>query len=289
MDRKPRKLLLGVLLCTVPVLPSCAGAPAQDAEVSAAFESRYELPLPFDEYKWSPQDQWLLEQARHRLVKHCVEARGATFTLPEQDGSESRRTTVDNSRRYGVLDPAAVHRFGYHVPTDPASERREAVTERWVAQVGAGEEAAIYGTADDPGCYAAADEKLAATAPAADAEWLGAQSADSVDQSMSTPEVSRTLADWRRCMTEHGFDYADPYAALGDERWNLDAPEVTPLELRAAELDLDCKRSSDLTSAWQQAETSRQERIIDEHADRFERLRVAKRAQLDLARQVLAD
>ncbi|MGW6744990.1 hypothetical protein ACWGDX_30360 [Streptomyces sp. NPDC055025] len=253
--------------------------------------SAVSLELPFDAFKWSPQEDWSLERARHALLERCVRSSGVGFTMPVNTSAQAPSAGYGNSRRYGVADENAASRFGYHMPvTDDELERRRAVTE-WGRQVGAEEEATIYGSGhggDSPGCYHEADSILTEGVPRADTGWLTQQSAATLQQTERNAEVVRAREKWRSCMSASGYTYRTPEEAIGDSRWDVRKPEIGRQEVETARADTRCKRGTGLTAVWHRAEAALQRRIIARNPETFRALAANKRAHLANVRDTLA-
>ncbi|MBF8184745.1 hypothetical protein ITP53_03105 [Nonomuraea sp. K274] len=280
------------LILVLPMLAACTAqlSPGSaDAPTPVGF-TVLRLDLPFDEYKWKPRDIWSLERGRQILVKRCVRGRGLNFTMPENTGAEAPPDVYDNSRRYGVADENAASRFGYHLPVRPDQERRRNRIEAWNKGVSEAEEAAIYGGNGQPGCYQQIDSFLERGLPRADTDWLSAQSADSLRRTEQLEAVTRAKEDWRRCMSRLGFAYANPDAAIGDPRWDLDAPAITEREIETAQADVRCKQSSGLLKTWHEAERTLQHQIIQRNLEKFDLLRAGKNIHLsNVSRAVAAE
>ncbi|GLW05201.1 hypothetical protein Misp01_03310 [Microtetraspora sp. NBRC 13810] len=82
------------------------------------------IALPFDPYRLSSEDRGLLRRAHHALTERCMRAHGFGRTSrpmpPAQDGPPQ------HARRYGVIDEAVAHRFGYHYPPEAGDDPRGA-------------------------------------------------------------------------------------------------------------------------------------------------------------------
>ncbi|MFI8951481.1 hypothetical protein ACIGO6_33875 [Streptomyces sp. NPDC053750] len=258
--------------------PERAPAPPLVAATSPA-----ELALPFDTYKWTPRETWLQDRARRLLAERCLADRGIGLKLP--DPGDEPPDVHTNDRRYGVTNVQAAARYGYHLPSMWDEEGGRTRTTGWTRKPSAQEEAALYGEADRPGCYQYADSVLARDVPAADTRWFAGQSAETLERTETDPAVVRARTRWKTCMDEAGHDYAHPREAIGDARWDLDAPTITEREIETAQADIRCMRLSGLLSTWHRAEVTLQRRIIAEHSQKFRDLTIAKHAAL---RNVLA-
>jgi hypothetical protein len=89
-------------------------------------------------------------------------------------------------------------------------------------------------------------------------------------------------------MTERGFDYPDPKAAISDPRWDLNAATVPPAEIDTAMADVRCKTSSRFVETWHDVEIGVQQEEIRRDAGRFAALTSARDKRLAAARRVLA-
>ena len=97
--------------------------------------------------------------------------------------------------------------------------------------------------------------------------------------------VQRIMTEWRKCMAESGWRYADVWAANDDVRWS--GPEPTPEEIKVAKADLVCRKRTGLTETWLAVETAYQQREIDERNSEFEALAKAMHVRLANARQAV--
>ncbi|MEU9485688.1 hypothetical protein AB0D83_18805 [Streptomyces decoyicus] len=82
-----------------------------------------------------------------------------------------------------------------------------------------------------------------------------------------------------------GFDYPDPYAAAGDERW--ETTETTPAERATARADVACQKSAQSVKVWAAAETRIQHRLIQQNTGRLHKAKARKDRWLAAARRVL--
>ncbi|GAA1747468.1 hypothetical protein [Nonomuraea bangladeshensis] len=88
-------------------------------------------------------------------------------------------------------------------------------------------------------------------------------------------------------MRAEGLRYADPLAAISDQRWLGDGPP-TREEIRAAQADVRCKVKTGLVSVWSAAEKRIQDDVVRAHPEEFEALKAAKDRQLESARGIIA-
>lgn len=229
--------------------------------------------LPYDTYRLTPAEQVLVNRARHLLITRCMRAAGhPDITIPL-----SLVGAVDpvpaNSRRYGVDDERTVRQFGFHLVPDPASDKRSAELDEWLARLSGPQELALYGTREARGCL----DDAAATLPRVDDRWLTDLDFESLERSSDDPRVAAAIRDWRTCMNRQGLDYAGPYEALADEQWTLDSPTISQREIDVATADVRCKHQARLVRVWVTVETEMQDDQIRRSAARFDRLAEARR------------
>ncbi|MFJ9031064.1 hypothetical protein ACIRQP_21530 [Streptomyces sp. NPDC102274] len=293
MHRYRAGLLVGsaALLLTSCVGPSAGGSSAGSSAGPQlpVVTSLPRLALPFDTYKWTPSELWRYERARRLLAQDCLEDRGIGVVLPEKEAPPA--APYDNSRRYGVVDPEASAQYGYHVPDMWSSQARRLRAEaiEWGQLLRPEEERALYGDADQQGCYGVADAVLERTAPGTESSWLTVQSVQSLRRTENTAEVNRARGAWTACMKQKGFRYDHPDRAIGDRVWDLDAPTISAREIDTATADVRCKHSSGLLTTWHEAERTLQRQVIARHTKTFARLAADKRAQLATINRLLTD
>lgn len=82
-----------------------------------------------------------------------------------------------------------------------------------------------------------------------------------------------------------GFDYPDPFAAAGSERWETTEPTAT--ERTTARRDVACQKSAKLVTVWAAAETRIQHRLIQQKTNRLHEAKARKDRWLAAARRVL--
>ncbi|GAB2743987.1 hypothetical protein [Amycolatopsis magusensis] len=270
-------VLLGLL-----ALAGCAGEepppplPAEALPVSG-------FVLPFDEYQLAAPDRVTVEKARSTLAETCMRMRGYEVDIPEIGGSNAVAGT-ENSRRYGLVDESVATRFGYHFPSDEASEKRSLRQQEWEA--GLSEEVRTLLDGEN-GCSDEAQRELRKDAPVADTGWLADQDFSALEESAKLAPVVAAREAWRTCMAGHGFAYATPEDAIADAKWQLDSPAPSPEEVRAAQVDVGCKQSTGLVRTWYEAETALQRQVVERERTRFDEFEAANQARVANAHRVL--
>ncbi|GAA3754510.1 hypothetical protein [Salinactinospora qingdaonensis] len=241
--------------------------------------------MPFDEYKLSGLDIQTIAYAEDLLTRACMREVGLDWqvlTPMSHDPAPLSR------RRYGVLDPEMARHYGYHLP--PPSEEMAARDRVWQQreELPKNQEQAVYGTDDQEGCWDQAREQLHADVVDPGEPSLYEFESEAFEAATQTGEVTAVFDEWSACMREEGFDYADPLSAVGDSVWTR-ADQASQREVAAATADVACKDRTDLVQVWSKVESRLQEEAIEEHPARFAAFAEAKEAQIQAARQAIAE
>ncbi|TMR26731.1 hypothetical protein ETD85_41515 [Nonomuraea zeae] len=262
-----------VTACSEPPPP----VPAPGAEAR-------ELSVPFDRYNFSPADISLLESAEDLLVRDCMRGRGMAWEpLPPAVASDLE---PPNRRRYGVVEPEVARLYGYHVAPDrPSVARRAAARESRAAHLPEKERQAVYD--ETGGCLRKARDRIEQGAPQVDTALFNKLITQTFEQSRRDVKVVQTFRSWSACMRAEGLRYADPLAAVTDQRWQGEGPP-TEEEIRAAQADVRCKAKTALVSVWSAAEERIQGEVVRAHPEEFEALKAAKDRQSEAARAIIA-
>lgn len=287
-SRKRTTATLSVLL--VPVMALAAGCGSGTPEAGPPEPSRQpaaRLVLPFDDYRLTADDIALIVAAEDALMRRCMERENFGWTRPERSTAVRHRLlqTSENARRYGLTDERAAQRHGYHVPAEPRVLRVQAEERSWRAGLSPAEEKALFG---ENGCASEAAERLRAGGGTPGASWFTSYDFDSVDASAAAPSVRPALARWRACMTERGFRYDTPRAAVEDKRWNLDSKAPTSQEIAVATADVRCKEETGLITVRAAAERRIQDDLITRHSGKFASLKRGLQRYLDNAGKALS-
>jgi hypothetical protein len=72
-------------------------------------------------------------------------------------------------------------------------------------------------------------------------------------------------------MRGRGYDYADPFAAVGDTRWQ--SPDISATERATASADVDCKQQTALAGTMFAVERAYQEHAIAQNTAHLRALR----------------
>lgn len=240
-----------------------------------------QLALPFDSYRLSSAEESDIQRARTVLARACLRERDVRLDVPDDIRSPGVLDLNPNLRRYGVIDETTAARFGYHFPRTPEEARRQQDRERWSTSLTEPQRMALFG---EGGCTEQADAELTEV----DDDFFVDADFRSLQTSGTDPRVVAATAAWRACMTEQGFDYPDPNAAISDPRWHLDTTDVPAAEIDTAMADVRCKASTHFVETWHDAEIAVQQEEIRRNPDRFAGLASARDKRLAAARRVLA-
>ncbi|MGG7576082.1 hypothetical protein [Streptomyces sirii] len=240
------------------------------------------LRLPLDAYASTVAETHVVEDAQDFLMHRCMNDLGLEWkTLPSVDAQD---TEPPNLRRYGADESEAV-RYGYHPHPDPPSvvRRNRAWDER--EALPAEVQRAAYGASGKGGCLKTARRQLVGDTAPPDYHAFNQLTGTALETSRRIPEVRDALRIWHACMAKAGFDYPDPFAAAGSERWETAEPTAT--ERATARRDVACQKSAKLVTVWAAAETRIQHRLIQQNTNRLHEAKARKDRWLAAARRVL--
>ncbi|GAA3654428.1 hypothetical protein GCM10022224_016710 [Nonomuraea antimicrobica] len=244
-----------------------------------------ELSVPFDRYNFSTADIMILEAAEDLLVRDCMRKRGMVWEVVPPGAADDLEPP--NRRRYGVVEPEIARLYGYHVAPDrPSVARRAEARERRTKGLSAAERQAVYGETD--GCLQQARSHIEQGAPPVDMALFNKLITQTFEESQRDPKVLQVFRSWSGCMRAEELRYADPLAAITDQRWLSGGPP-TQEEIRTAQADVRCKVKTGLVSVWSGVEKRIQDNVVRAYPAEFRALGAAKDQQLAAARRVLAE
>ena len=211
--------------------------------------------LPITAYEPTPTQAAQTKYLTQRLTQLCMRGFGFAYDPELSTSTITEGVRIDQefqSRMYGVSDPVAVRTYGYHLP----SWTQGSAAPELASDLPTAEESVLDGTVatydrqtvPQGGCTAWAGTRLAqrgidpssAQPGGVDAEALAVQlQTTTFEQAQSDPRVLAVFSEWSACMRAAGDDYASPFAAAGDPRWETSA--ATGQEIKTAGQDLVCK------------------------------------------------
>lgn len=267
-----RPLAMGVFAAVV--LTACSGpvpdpstsslpAPAIGA-VSTGIATVGQITRPIDAYML-PADQIVAsEGTRLRTADACMSDRGYQSADVRADTdlapaiAAGVRDRVVRSDLYGFFDSLdAARRYGYQAPAGSAGS---------------------YGVTWSPDVPQDVVDACFAQAAAA----AGAENSLDLTTTQGLPDGGPTVpsgdptyvaavADWSGCMTERGYTYTDPQAALGDPRWSQDraSDQASAAQIATAVADVECKISTNLIGVAVAVQSAYDQQYIQSHADQL--------------------
>ncbi|MFD7258554.1 hypothetical protein [Streptomyces sp. NPDC059874] len=274
---------------------SDAGKEPPIGAVPTLLESR-SLVFPLAPYTPDSRQLALLDEAQDVLIDQCMQRYGFRFTQRRKaDGAVQQ----DESRRYGISDPAEAAQSGYTNPRLGNTVRPPRQT------LGGNEKLVLHGLEVDPSMKVPMSQEEAEKSDVAttvvggqkvpaggclreSALKLFTPTKDTVDgmvaQSHGIEAYGRAQKDsrvvaatkaWSECMAKHGYAaFTDPTAQPpGIDEAGMSSPQAVTM----AKQDVECKRETNLVGIWYTVEVAYQQRAIERNA---ETLDVAKK-QLD--------
>jgi hypothetical protein len=295
-------------VCVVTLIGGCAAqggsADAHVAPPPAAptpvLSSVSQRALPLTSYQLTETQAADVEYLTLRARQACMKEYGFTF-LPDLSasmvGTLAGAERADDTRLYGVSDPAAVQRYGYHVPPAPGSQQLELASKLPAAERAVLDgTVASYGGRNVPagGCLAQSTREIGAEglgdataepgsgAPAALVSNIGL---DSFNKAQADPRVLAVFARWSACMSAHGDHYSSPFKAAADPRWASTTPSA--VEIATAKYDVACKVQVNLIGVEYAVVSDYQNAGIALNASAMESIKSAVSKEANVADQLM--
>ena len=265
-----RRLLSAVLAGTLACLAGCqshqagrlapakSGTPASDGSLVAG------LTLPVLAYLPSPALRQEVTAAEGVVAARCLEKYSLHWSANIPAGMPHPASELD--REYGISDPQAAGRYGYHLPPGHDYAYRLAVPQSGpIAEALQGLDGAdhpvtsIGGKAvPQDGCLGQARNQVGGPAledVTADTVLLSAS-----QQANRDPQVTALFRLWSACMATAGYHYPDPLAAIGSSQWASNT--ISAAEIHTALADLACKRRLQMLPKWVAIESGYERTLI---------------------------
>ncbi|MFJ6655930.1 hypothetical protein ACIQNG_06120 [Streptomyces sp. NPDC091377] len=244
--------------------------------------------MPLDTYLLNPEQRQTLENAYAGLVSDCMKRFGFDYTVPraaaEQRTGDAPTTRTDG--RFGVQSTEQAEKWGYHPvggipeqPDGPWGNRGQKMTavmqtaERGSddpeeEKFGSGGQVINGQTVPDHGCVGEARKKLTGSVDGSvgDPQTSTDLKLDTLAKAQQDARTRAVFAEWSTCMKGKGFDYADPLAANGDERW-VRTPQPTRHEIQVATADQECRAKHNVVGVWFAVDHAYQERAVEQNAE----------------------
>ncbi|MFD5080675.1 hypothetical protein [Streptomyces sp. NPDC058371] len=267
---------------------SSAPAPGSSAERSAeASPLEKYLMLPIGDYSFTAQQMYVISKAEGKLTDSCMRKYGLTYGAKGFDSPA--KYIPGTNRRYGVLNPDVVSKYGYHFPEQAPAVSVPELSEKEILTLNGqpGGSAEVKGVrVPQGGCLGQAKGALRGEYSYEKGAGVARSIAsNSFEDSLTSPNVVAATSAWAKCMKRGGFSYSTPMQALG-------APEnsgnrITKREISVAKTDVACKLKTDLVKVWSNQEADIQRSMIKNHRKELDLLSKAHRKVLAEARSII--
>ncbi|MFG2088510.1 hypothetical protein [Spirillospora sp. NPDC048824] len=294
--------------------PASAGSSEQPTTTTVYTPSVRSSAMPLDVYHLSGAQQAQLHNQRNIMNRNCMKAFGLSYLPHYTDRAEviAASFAVNNSRRYGISDPVAASRFGYHLPPQPTTGSADSGdesdsspmamspdkyrvftgTRKPSASASVGKTPDTQAQKDSPGdyhgkaippggCAGQTDRKLLFTSQTRQVAKANQIAAELNQKAfLKTVQDSRALKAndaWRQCMTDKGHDrYTSPLKAAA--AFDLNQP-VAKAEIETAVADVACQKHVEYVPTLTAIEKGYQKAAIAKHTATLAPLKkqVAKR------------
>ncbi|MCO8277327.1 hypothetical protein M1L60_42800 [Actinoplanes sp. TRM 88003] len=233
--------------------------------------------LPLDVYLLTGEQRVKIDAAVTSMGRDCLKRFGLSWPmnqLPTPDG------TPRNARRYAVIEAGKAATIGYHAPetAPPNVDQKKPTADAMNVWAGRGEQTFRGQPVPVGGCAGEAVRQLAEGAPEADPGLPEKLQFETYNQTKADSRVAQVFADWSTCMRAKGYSYPDPYAAVGDQRWQT--ARADPAEIKAATADVACKTETQLPGMMLAVETAYQKRVAAQRATELAAIKVYLETQL---------
>ncbi|MFJ4685931.1 hypothetical protein [Streptomyces sp. NPDC088789] len=242
--------------------------------------------MPLDTYLLNPEQRETLDNAYAGLMSDCMKRFGFDYTPPtvtEQPSGDGPRTRTDG--RFGLQSAEQAEKWGYHPvggitekddsPWGAEGQKMTAVMQ--TAERGSDDPKEKFGsggqvingqTVPDHGCVGEARKKLTGSVDGSvgDPQTSTDLKLDTLAKAQQDARTRAVFAEWSTCMKGKGFDYADPLAANGDERW-VRTPQPTRHEIQVATADQECRAKHNVVGVWFAVDHAYQERAVEQNAE----------------------
>jgi hypothetical protein len=290
MENRIRWRKWALLILTAVLTAGCSGAAGQGPATAASRPaSQAAAPLPIERYLFSNGQLSRLVQARNLLAAQCVRRFGLDWNpKPPPVPQDASLDAANIARRYGVTDPAAAARLGYHQASPPPSKRPDdpaPTADQQTALSGSGPDGSTATTFHGlripaGGCIGEANMRISGDpARLGDDDLPSRINVDSYQQAMADSRVIAAFRAWSGCMRQRGYDYPDPTQVPG-KKPQFTGPEPTPTEIAVAVADVSCKQQTGLVAVWSAVDAADQNTAIKQHAAELVKVEQNLREQL---------
>jgi hypothetical protein len=317
----------GVIAATAAVVVnsvSGSAAPTSDSSPKASTKAIYApsvhaAVMPLDAYQLTSAQEAQLVNEGFLMTRACMKSFGLSYLPHYTDRTKIITATFDvyNSRRYGVSDPVAASKFGYHLPAEPTATSayndgdqadvspRTMPADKKRVFIGVPAKDLSSSTAQTSdvavspgdyrgkaipagGCSGESSRKLQSvpTPEAAKANDLAAKlNQEAFSKSLHDHRALKADTAWQQCMAAKGYArYSNPMAASASA--NLDLP-VTKPEIKTAVADVACQQQVNYVQTLTTIETGYQKSLIAQHKSALVPLKAQVAKQTTALRKAL--
>lgn len=239
--------------------------------------SSSQIELPVARYASSAADDKAIFAAVNLAQKACATKFGVDASVPVT--TQPTQMDLDTARRYGVVNPAEVARYGYLTPPS-AQDADDSKATGWnpsplEAEVISGHSADGHSSAlkardgsrlPQGGCGGYGFQQVwGGKVPPAGNDLVEQILADAWSKTLTDSRALSAAASWSSCMGKHGYHF--------QHRWdagNSVQGKSQDVQTSMAKLDLSCARKTGYIDTWYAVDTAYQLRLIDEHKGELE-------------------
>ncbi|MFT3888694.1 MAG: hypothetical protein QM713_11110 [Arachnia sp.] len=227
----------------------------------------------------TPEEQLVLDTARHLVIKKCMADQGFDYLWPDLKALSKQPHAAVYDFTIGIVNPEYSWRYGYQMNSAELSYQVEKPRESPSSEY---EHAMMVGS-DGWGCWGEGERALDRDLPPGEIPggerqekaWkiLRTIEQDAEAAALADDRYKAALADWASCIRAAGYTYTSPAEAAEAFDAFTTAEETPPSppedELNTARADLECKRSSRLAAVYQQLLWDNQTAMMEKNQPAF--------------------
>jgi len=286
----PRPLSLVVVAGIALSASACAqsGAPnvSPDKSATARLDREHgQVVLPVDEYSLSHDSEQLIDQARHVIMRTCLNARGVNGLPPTATSGPSEE------RPYGLWRTASAAQNGYSMP-HPATTEAPPLGGQWSE-----ESDPTFNAAYDACSETVRDDLASVTPPETERTTAMDIRDDAFNLASATPEWKGARKQWHECLTSRGLTpRTDDNAWSSEQGFGLlvaadpqnPSPAAKQEEIRIAVIEATCNEQTQLTQKLGDLEAGYQAALIKGKEAQLTQEKADNQKYVDAARAYLA-
>lgn len=290
MRPDPRPFRLAVIAGIALSASACAqsGAPDVPPDTSATAHLDREhgqVVLPVDDYSLDHDSEQLIGQARHVIMRTCLNSKGVNGLAPTATSSPAEE------RPYGLWRTASAAQNGYTMPR-PASTEAPPLGGQWSE-----ESDPAFNTAYDACNEIARDDLDSVTPPETERTTAMDIRDDAFNLASATPEWKEARKQWHDCLTSRGLTpRTDDNAWSSEQGFGIlttadpqnPSPAAKQEEIRIAVIEATCNEQTQLTQRLGDLEAGYQAALIKGKEAQLAQEKADNQKFVDAARAYLA-